>query len=74
MHILIGIHHIVVDTYLSRLLCNKKRNKLKYNFSRSVYLIQGADASAINIKCRFLNVQRFDLSRGNFSHGRRELV
>ena len=44
------------------LLCNKIQNKLKYNFSGSVSLLQVATVTGISTHC-FENFQRFELRR-----------
>lgn len=44
-----------------------------YNLSKSVYLLQGTNAAEVSTEW-FLNFQRFELSRVNFSHKNRQLV
>ena len=47
--------------------------KLKYNLYRGVYLLRGGMYLKSTLS-RFLNFQRFELSRVIFSHGNQELV
>ena len=55
----------------------KIQNKLKYDFSGRVSLLEVATVTGISTNL-LENIQRFEIWRvifsGNFSHGRRELV